>query len=396
METTFEIPEYRFPEFVKAFKKLKRAAVKCRCAPPAYTATRFAKEVDLGDGRTAKVAYQRVEVTGEAPRIGEYRVVAKVDPMGEHNVVRGMGGVDPRFRTTGTVCEHCNKQRSRVYLYVVQDASGNQLQVGKSCLKDFMGHATPAALASYFTYLEQLSAFDFDYTAARVTDCDLVEYLGWVAACTHEGGWFSASAAREVDGEGTAGRALRVMRNAASYGMLSRWDKEEVDAVKRARQDEDVDVIAAALAWVRGLPEAERQGDYLHNLATICEFDMVQYKHIGIAGSLLAAYKRATTKPAAKCAPVSKYIGEVGGKVNELAVRVVKLLELDGVYGVTRMYTFETEAGDVLIWYGTGNGAYDLMEFVGKSVVVRGTVKQHSEYKGVKQTVLTRVKWSEV
>ena len=96
--------------------------------------------------------------------------------------------------------------------------------------------------------------------------------------------------------------------------------------------------------------------------------------------------------------PVSEYVGEIG-----------KRIELEVVLKDTRswlvpsyrpwegdtmqvMYRFLDEAGNVLIWKTTGFGLDADKYPDGTALTLRGTVKEHSEYRGTKQTVLTRCK----
>jgi hypothetical protein len=54
------------------------------------------------------------------------------------------------------------------------------------------------------------------------------------------------------------------------------------------------------------------------------------------------------------------------------------------------MIKFEDENGNILVWFTTTNPQKE----IGSTITVTGTVKRHSEYKGTKQTELTRCKLS--
>lgn len=90
---------------------------------------------------------------------------------------------------------------------------------------------------------------------------------------------------------------------------------------------------------------------------------------------------------------VSQYVGEVGEKIAVSAVYDhLAWYEVDSFrgYGKDTVYihTFRDDAGNVLVWKtskGTGLEKGDRAE-------ITGTVKEHGEYKGEKQTVLTRCK----
>lgn len=89
----------------------------------------------------------------------------------------------------------------------------------------------------------------------------------------------------------------------------------------------------------------------------------------------------------------SQHVGEIGDKLNFNGVYVRsgswKQRAFNG-YGTTTMYvhTFKDDDGNVFIWK-TQNGVN--LES-GEAVFIKGTVKNHTEYKDEKQTELTRCK----
>lgn len=93
-------------------------------------------------------------------------------------------------------------------------------------------------------------------------------------------------------------------------------------------------------------------------------------------------------------APDSDYVGKVGERVETVAMlEAIIAVGIDSMYGPKRMHKFRTPNGEVLTWFATGSsGAYK--EDIGKSFKVKGTVKKHDTYQGVKQTILTRCKLS--
>lgn len=94
----------------------------------------------------------------------------------------------------------------------------------------------------------------------------------------------------------------------------------------------------------------------------------------------------------------SEWIGEVGERIDmELTLSHVASWEQNKYcgYGTEFMYlyTFKDDKGNELVWKTT---CFELCHSEGKKFQIRGTIKEHSEYKGTKQTVLTRCKVKEV
>lgn len=102
-----------------------------------------------------------------------------------------------------------------------------------------------------------------------------------------------------------------------------------------------------------------------------------------------AAYKQLSG------AAESNHYGNVGDKV-QMELELVRVGFYDGFYGsTTAVYTMKDAAGNLFVWKTTSclerveNGECVMIE-KGDHFTLKGTIKEHSEYKGEKQTVLTR------
>lgn len=91
----------------------------------------------------------------------------------------------------------------------------------------------------------------------------------------------------------------------------------------------------------------------------------------------------------------SEYVGEVGkryeGKVILKAVRFWESKDPWGRPITTALYRFEQD-GNIIVWKTTGFGLDSKKYPEGAEMTIRGTVKEHTEYRDAKQTVLQRVK----
>lgn len=93
----------------------------------------------------------------------------------------------------------------------------------------------------------------------------------------------------------------------------------------------------------------------------------------------------------------------------DLDLTLVNVYEYEGYSysyydsGTSYIYTFRDESGNCIVWktkniidcYDEERDEWVLAE-VGSKVTMRATVKEHSEYKGTKQTVITRPKVSRI
>lgn len=110
---------------------------------------------------------------------------------------------------------------------------------------------------------------------------------------------------------------------------------------------------------------------------------------------LIAALKKIEEAEKAlevKAAGNTEYFGEVGQRI-EVQVKLVKVVSFESFKysyydsGISYLHTFKDADGHTFIWK-TGSSSIE----EGSTVTLKGTIKEHSEYKGVKQTVLTRCK----
>lgn len=90
--------------------------------------------------------------------------------------------------------------------------------------------------------------------------------------------------------------------------------------------------------------------------------------------------------------PVSQYLGTLNEKITVTA-KYERCAWYETQFGTTYIHTFLTPDGNVLIWKTT---KHYISADEGDMVSLTGTVKEHSEYREKKQTVLTRCKTTKV
>lgn len=138
-----------------------------------------------------------------------------------------------------------------------------------------------------------------------------------------------------------------------------------------------------------------------HTKTSLEGFKSAKINILDIANETLYGYAMNYTvdleKLIAKDKPVeqeqtSEYIGNVGDKIDmivtldHVAYWLNKFREWEHNY--TYLYSFKDDNGNVLVWQTSKGLEID----DGEKVTIKGTIKEHNEYKEVKQTVLTRCK----
>jgi hypothetical protein len=357
------------------------------------------ESVCLGAGCGGCVKVDRVPLTlvGEAPKYAGWSFLAALEHFDGENIIRAVPecSVPEVYRTRGPVCDHCSAKRRRNETYVLKHEDGRVLQVGSTCLGDFLGTDTAGKLAASASYLAAARGCAEEgcegLGGSGSGDVTLEEYLVYVAWVVRNEGWMSRTKARETgSGCASADRASILMSD------------------QRARQEagfdpsaEDVATAAGAAAWGEAITDvdiARETGDYLHNLRVIARSGIVGYKSMGLAASMVVAYQRAlgrARKAAERSArPVSEYVGTVKVRQDFGEVTLDFVTGFETGYGYTTLLKFVAPSGAVLVWKSSSTELS--RSDVGKKYMLTGTVKKHEEYKGCKQTIVSRCKAVEV
>jgi hypothetical protein len=378
----FQIPDCNLANLQDQVGKLQKRAAKLGSEPIVLQILGHTDKVDNG----AVYRVHQVTVTGEAPRMNGWGFAAKLEHLREGNVMKAVPGYDleERFRTAAPWCDHCQTRRNRKDTYVVQDESGKQKQVGSSCLADFTGHKDPAGVVSaaelIIEAVEACEGFE-TINGGGPTLLQIEDYLTQVVAEIRCNGWVSRSKALDRS-DSTADQALNQIFGRAFIEPRNRIEPSA----------KDWETAQAALKWARTeLTQKETPNDYEWNLLTACAEDVIPYELAGIVASLIPAYNKAQERKIQ--AGRSDYQGAVGERQLFDGLEVVGINHLDGLYGVTVLHRFQDASENVYVWFSSGSGAELDM---GRVYSGKATVKDHKEYRGIKQTILTRCKFEEV
>jgi hypothetical protein len=295
------------------------------------------------------------------------------------------------FRGSDATCDHCKVNRKRHETFIVRNVDASVKRVGRTCLGDFLGHhGNPSHLIGHLNLwgkaFEALESAGAAGPGAATHTLELVVFVAHVAQEMRAHGWLSRGKAYETRGTATADRA----QSAYWYNGRDKVSPTPEDDVRALR----------AVTWARALTDSEVEAnDYLYNLRAVCLDDFIRPKRGGLAGSVIVAAERAFEKAARQASDAQKYndhIGSVGDKL-EMDLKLVGTREVNGFYGFTTLHKFEDAAGNALVWFATNaefvkgaDGSKRAM-VVGETLPLKGTVKKQDDFRGRKQTTLTRV-----
>jgi len=416
--TRYAVLEWKVDHLLGLIDRLNRKARKLGCAEIHATVageeykTFPPRKLYPGDDFPAPpriIRFVLLDIEGDAPSLNGWTFIGTVEHGegpngGKANILRAVPGhtIPEDYRHTAPVCEHCRTARYRRDTYVVQHEDGTTKQIGKQCLKDFLGHASPHQYAAFAVSVAELFA-DLDYTCP---DEDSVEYSGhgggywyfeashylpWVVASIRAYGWKSATQARDYGGIATASAAIDCM--------MERDQTKVKDEAKPT--DADAALAEAALAWIHAA-DAEWYADnqYRTNLYYLAQREFLGFRDLGLIASLIPTYTKAMQieLEQKKARAESHHIGEVG-KRGTWTMTCTRIHETDGgQFGPTYITSFIEGDGNRVVWFASAaprylvDGCCEAYVEQGDVVEIKATVKEHGEYKGIPQTIITRAK----
>jgi len=332
------------------------------------------------------VEERHVKIVGKVPKIKGWSFVATLDHLEEGNIIRGVPGEDlpKKYRDADNNCDHCGYNRRRKKTYVLRNADGDHKQIGSTCIKDFLGTDNAEKMAQRAEMMGQLMEFiNVEYGGDAFED----EFGGGVKRGSGIGlDWFLPRLAALVRQDGFLSR-----KEADMDGSMPTSEAAASDQNKIKVTDEDKATAEKALEWAQGLSEQDEINDFEHNLTTLAQGAAVDPRHVELASWIVMGYTREKLRQEARRdKKPSEWQGEVAVRSDFAGLTVQRVVPREGLYGTTYWHLLEDRKGNVFTWVSSRH----VLE-TGQTYDVRATVKEHTEWKGIKQTVLTRAKAEE-
>jgi len=387
MNATYSIPEANYIRFCHKFDILSRRANKLgQELSRKEVGTEFVTVKFDGEEKTFR--HIKVEVCGTTPKFNGWVFAATLDTTPEGNLVRKMPSeltLPEWVQTSGCKCDHCKVDRNRNETFLLHNVdTGDWKQVGRSCLKDFLGHNDPHQLASFAELTVVVgemaeSCREFEGNDGRSQSYEPTEtVLRYSAVFIRKEGYIKS----EFDGS-TKSKVFELLY--PNYRHLSRKAIDEIRSlIGEANSQEVTDLVEAAKAWAAGLTGTS---EFDNNMRLIARLEYVNLKTVGLACYLVAGYLRSVGIEKEKASKLNEHFGTVGVRLRGLKLTVVRKFTMDGFYGVSHILVMEDSQGRCFKWQ---TSTYNADE--GEEMVLDGSVKSHDEYKGRLQTVLTRCK----
>lgn len=158
----------------------------------------------------------------------------------------------------------------------------------------------------------------------------------------------------------------------------------------------DQETAKKIIAWVLAKKgSGEKLSDYWWNLSLAISSGAVDHRSANLVASAVVCWNKEQAQIAENLSRPSAPVGKVGERL-VLNLKLIRCIPHEGNYGTTYIQGFQDEAGNDFTWFGSSPLRYGEEKgynpvSVGDTVTVKGSVKEHSVYKGRKQTILARV-----
>ena len=335
----------------------------------------------------AGLYYEAYEVEVEGLyRIDGWEFVGTIQHLENGNVIRTIsdrfeGRIPERYRSCAPYCEHCKTHRYRKDTYLVHNVETDEYKmVGKQCLMDYTNGLDANVCASFMDVV--------NFCERDFTECDDFEFddICSMGSNFGEDNFSVKSVAYEfVSKQGYTGNGGTAYKMAAL--LFNKMQHRSTWNIESHREDvENVD------EWVHAL---EANSDYLRNAKTLWESeDCYFYRDFSLIASLINVYLKEKSQEAARklhadIVSKSEHVGKVGERIEFVAKSVRPLYTKSGSYSYynsyeSTVYELIDENGNVIIW-STSN-------VVEENDRIIATIVSHGEYRGVKQTKVSRGK----
>lgn len=389
---TFEIPKSNIGILKKEFKKLYNRTRKIHdsgefdiVAPTFEIIGEIKKEIRDENDRKVKIDCFVVEITGETPKFKGWTFVSTLDHRNDGTtIIKNIPDEETpeRFRETGCSCDHCGVNRFRRKTFVVHHDNGSYMQVGSTCVKDFLGGKTPEQIAKIAEWWGNIDGFgsELDGIPREEFYYGITDVLSRTSAIINDIGWTPRSRSGET--------------SSATADIVFTWfvskDFEKYYGKKLFVEEFDIETAKKAIEWCLNLENKEKLNDYEYNIVTLAKSDNIRGQDFGLACSIVGSYVNHINRrvEAEKgCLKESEFFGEIKTRYELDNVEVIFVKKIEGYYGMTTIVKMIMEEGNLITWFATNDPDIS----VGEKHNIRATVKKHNDYNGVKETIVTRV-----
>lgn len=369
----YQIPKYKLEELNKKINHIRNKGV--RVTFDIVNDSVFVPAPSLGKN----VSIECVEADVEGRYIiNGWRFVATIEHSSPENIIRVADtaladSIPERYRVAGRECEHCHIRRDRNDTYLVyNEDTAEWKQVGKTCLLNYTSGLNAETCALMSSVMVELMRLNEDVRSGGYSDF-YDTTIGW------DMNFIKKCAYKYVKKNGYVPQDTKI---------AFKDDLRENELSDQGVSDADIDEVTK---WLTNASPS----DWQRNTKAVWNKNNFEIRDTGYILSAVAIFFRDKAKREAQAKitqnkPQSEYAGEVGDKVSFVVTSVSVIYSRTGGYRghyyEYPVYKMTDEAGRIYIW-----GSSNMVE-VEVGHTIKGSIKKLSEFRGEKQTELTRCK----
>jgi len=343
-----------------------------------------------------KILVYGFEIVGEPLKVPGWTLIGVITYLDDGTAALtkapGYEGKIPKrfYDSTPDHCDHCGYCRRRKETFILWNGKRKYIQVGRNCLKDFLG-VTGTELERRFDLLRALgvlfSGREDEGDAGgwtRAVGPDVPYLVAWGAAVYRKSGWRTAKQVQD-EGMGVASAEEAVRWARTDPQGLRGKDRAEYERMQP--EQEDLENADKAIKWITGLAVDPMKDDYLFKLQQLARQQYVPDRMMKITAGLYAAYKRAMEQKS-RVRTSSQHVGEVGERGTFPGLKLEFKRSFPSQYQAepVNQHKFVDRDGNVFVWWASSDPGTE----VGETYDVVATIKKHDSFRGENQTVLSR------
>ena len=391
--------QYRIYEdvFEKFDKKIQRIINKCKKYGNPFTykvvGEEYETRVERDDyGREHKIVYRfiLVEVEGTA-QIDNWELIALLEHSNDGNIIKNINNdveVPESFRTSDCICEHCRSKRERKKLFIIRNTeTGDFKQIGSTCLKSYTGCLSAEYIAAWLDGITEFEEEDGNIGSGIGKHYYKVDFAIQIASnIVDKIGYFSFENGGECS-------TKNIMQSALSGRgkWLSNINNELIKQglppfeLNELYNESSKEKVHNMIEYYMNL---EGDSNFIHNIQVILKTGYVSANNLGFIAYIPEGYRKHIEKQEEREQSKDEYFGDIGTRYKNVPIRSIRIVaRFTNRYGFTTLYKIILSSGNILMWNASGDIS-DEIEY--KNITF--TVKDHKEYKGEFQTVVTRCK----
>jgi hypothetical protein len=407
--TAYRVPEENLSKLQERIAKLAKSAAKLNVPAPAIVLGEV-ETLNLKDkdGIPYVRVFQHLTLAGmSVVKLNGWTLAAVLEPVVDEdgtsvgNLLRGVPEaptVPVSYRTAGNNCDHCQTARRRNETFLVVNEAGEWKQIGRQCLRDFLGHVSAERYADWAQMLLDAADFagiseedDFGGGSNHVArKWDITEVLSIAAAAIRLTGWRSRKTAELNGSTSTSG-------NVHDWLTYTGANREKHFEHMLIPNEADTAFAQEVAGWLATLSERNLDNDFMYNLSLLGRVQIVNGKQLGILCAAVNTFAKEKEREINRRKRFeadlnSQFVGEAGKRIVFVAT-VVYTNTYENQWGVSHLYKMKTPEGNIVSTFASNSlSNFDGSDVVvGNTVKLKGTVKAHEERDGVKQTLFSRV-----